>query len=37
VDMLAPLFTAAKWILINGSFLVLLVGLVLLALKLARR
>jgi hypothetical protein len=37
VDLLAPLSTAVKWVFVNGSFLVLLAGLVLLALKLARR
>jgi hypothetical protein len=37
VDMLAPLFTAAKWIFINGSFLLLLAGLTIFAVRWARR
>lgn len=37
VDMLAPLFTAAKWIFVNGSFVVLLAGLALLALRRGKR
>lgn len=37
VDMLAPLFTAAKWIFVNGSFLVLLAALAFLTLKWRKR
>jgi hypothetical protein len=37
VDMLAPVFTAAKWYLINGSFFILLIGLASFAVRWVRR